>query len=84
MLLKLKVQPSSSRQRAVLMADGTVKIYLNSPPEKNKANTELVRFISEKLDVPRSSIEIVKGKTSSVKTLHIRGAEPPDIARLTA
>ena len=66
------MQPSSTQKKITRMQDGTVKIYLNAAPEKGKANKELIKFLSEKLNISKSDIHITGGKTSSIKTLAIR------------
>ncbi|MFW6134660.1 MAG: DUF167 domain-containing protein [Elusimicrobiota bacterium] len=71
-IVNLKVQPSSSMQKIVYMDDGRIKVYLTSQPEKNKANKELVKFISNKLNISKRNIKILNGRTSKNKKLEIR------------
>jgi len=66
-LLKIKVVPNSSRNHIVEEKQG-FKLYLKAPPEKNKANHELIKFFKKKLDW---KVEIVKGEKSRTKTLKI-------------
>jgi uncharacterized protein YggU (UPF0235/DUF167 family) len=40
----------------------------------DKANRELVRFLSEKLAIPKGAISILRGEKSRDKTLAIRTA----------
>lgn len=54
-----------------ILEDGTVKIRLTAPPVDGKANKELSRFLSEILDVPISSIEIIAGLTGHDKIVSI-------------
>jgi len=49
------------------------------PPEGGKANRAVVELLSKTLKVPKSSIEIVRGETSRVKTVRIEGI---DLAKL--
>ena len=44
--LSLRVVPNSSRQNVVEEA-GRVKVYLQAVPDKNKANTELVKLFKK-------------------------------------
>jgi uncharacterized protein (TIGR00251 family) len=48
-----------------------LKVNIKAPPVENKANTELVRFLAELFDVPRSDIAIVRGATSRRKTVRL-------------
>jgi len=53
------------------MDNGICKIRLKSVPEKGKANDELIRFLSDELDISKKYIEILSGTTSQNKTLKI-------------
>ena len=71
LLVEIKVIPSSGKQRFFKDKSGQLKCYLKSPPEKGKANTELINFIAKKLGVPKSKISIPFGITSRKKRLKI-------------
>jgi len=63
--------------------DGEVyKIKVTSPPVDGKANRELISLISKKLGIPKSSIEIVSGKTSRMKVLRLQGIEKESVVSL--
>ncbi|MEO0292976.1 MAG: DUF167 domain-containing protein [candidate division WOR-3 bacterium] len=64
--LKIKVRPSSSKNKIVKMADGTFKIWIKSPPRKGKANIELEKYIR---DVTGIRVKIVNGFFSENKTI---------------
>lgn len=63
----IKVTPSSSRQQWTLDKNGTLKCFLKSPPEKGKANKELIEFLSKTLGIAKKEIEIISGLTSRKK-----------------
>lgn len=54
------------------MADGTIKLDIAAVPEDGKANEELVRFLADEFDVPKSHVEILKGHTAKTKVVRIR------------
>ena len=64
--------PSASRQDIEILNDGRIKVFLKSPPEKGRANRELVKFISRILSVPISHIKIILGEKSRKKKLVIK------------
>ena len=66
--LKVKVTPSSSKTEIKEIKDNVVKININAPPEKDKANKELVKFFKKQFKL---SVRIKAGKTSREKTLEI-------------
>ena len=70
-LLKVKAVPNSSKNDICEVMDGVLKIKIKAPAVENKANEELVKFISKLLKVPKSSISFKNGETSKLKTLYI-------------
>ncbi len=55
------------------MEEGRLKIRVTVPPEGGKANRAVIEILSKALRVPKSSIEIIKGETSRIKTVKIEG-----------
>ncbi|WP_353683369.1 DUF167 domain-containing protein [Thermodesulfovibrio sp. 3907-1M] len=49
-----------------------LKLKLKSQPHDGLANKELVEILSEILNVPKSKVEIIKGKTSRHKVIKIK------------
>ncbi|MBT3581372.1 YggU family protein [bacterium] len=71
--LKVKLKPNSKENKIKeILSDGTVKIQVKAPALENKANQELICFLGQLFKVAKSHIEIVKGRTSSFKTVLIR------------
>ncbi len=66
-LLQLRVIPNSSRSE-LKEAEGRLRLYLHSPPEKNRANQELVKFFKKELNL---RVEIVKGAKGREKVIRI-------------
>jgi uncharacterized protein (TIGR00251 family) len=52
-----------------------LKIRLAAPPVDGAANDELIRFLAERLSVPRSAVTIAAGHTGRRKTVKIAGIE---------
>lgn len=77
----LKVRPSASRQDIKILDDGRIKVFLKSPPEKNKANRELIKFLSKILSVRRSDIKIDSGEKSRKKKLIIKSITAAEFKR---
>lgn len=68
LIIKLKISPNASKNE-IIKTDEMVKVKVTAQPIENKANKALVEFLSKNFKVPKSSIEIVKGKTSKEKTI---------------
>lgn len=58
-----------------------LKIRLAAPPVDGAANEELVRFLAERLAVPRSAVTIAAGHTGRRKTVRIAGVATADVLR---
>ena len=70
--VEVSVVPRSSKQRCVWEKD-RLKCYLNSPPEKGRANNELIELFAKALRLPKSAITIVAGEQSRKKRVRIDG-----------
>lgn len=68
----LKVVPSAGRVGLQVDKSGTLKCYLKSPPEKGKANQELIKLLAKLLHIGQENISIVSGLTSRNKRMSIR------------
>jgi uncharacterized protein (TIGR00251 family) len=66
------------RARVIALAGrhgDALKIRLAAPPVDGAANDELIRFLAERLAVPRSAVTIAAGHTSRRKTVTVTGIE---------
>ena len=54
-------------------ADGTdyIKINVISPPEKGKANAELIKFLAKSLKIAKSDFTIISGELDRYKKILI-------------
>jgi uncharacterized protein (TIGR00251 family) len=71
MQIKVKVVPKSSKV-SVEEKDGVFHVKLTAPPEKGKANKQLVEVLAKHFGVKKSSVKILKGGTSHNKVVEIR------------
>ena len=65
--IKIKVIPQSGRTE-LIEENGKLKLYLKAAPEKNKANTELIKYFKKEFKI---SVRIKAGETSKEKVLEI-------------
>ena len=71
--LKLHVQPSAKRSGIAGLHGDALKVRITAPAADNKANEELVDFLSETLGVPKSAVAIRHGATGRRKVVEITG-----------
>ena len=63
-VLAVHVQPRAPRTEVVGRYGDALKIRVHAPPVDGAANAELVRFLAERLGVPRSAVTIVSKQWS--------------------
>ncbi len=72
--IRIRVVPSARKTELHgHLADGTLKVRLAAPPVDGKANEALVQWLSERLDVRRPHIRIVRGVKGRLKEIEIEG-----------
>ncbi len=71
LIIMIKVVPSAGRQAWQLDRADNLKCYLKSPPEKGKANLELIKTLAHALKIPMQQIEIIAGASARCKKIKI-------------
>ena len=70
--LAVRVTPRASRNNIVeVQADGTIKIHLSAPPVDGEANEQLIVYLAEVLNIPKSRLEIVAGQSGRDKLISV-------------
>jgi hypothetical protein len=78
-LLKVYLQPRSSKNEIVGPYRDGIKVKVTAPPVEGKANEALIRCLARAWEIPPSSIEILKGHYSREKTVKIEGIDGHEI-----
>ncbi len=66
-ILKVFVQPKSSKNMITGIYSDALKIKLTAPPVDGAANKMCIKFLAKCLKVPKTSLEIISGHTSRTK-----------------
>jgi len=72
LLLRLYLQPKSSRDQFVGEYGEELKIAITAPPVDGKANAHLIKFLSKQFAVSKSAIMVEKGLQSRHKLVRIK------------
>lgn len=80
-MLRLRVSPRSSRNALLGEWGDALKICLRAPPQDGKANSALLDFLSELLQVPKNHIDIISGAAGKTKRILIQSGNAPEIVR---
>lgn len=71
MKISVKVVPRAKKPGVEKLADGSWRVAVSAPAESGKANAAVVDALAKHFDVPKSSIQILRGETSRLKLIEI-------------
>ena len=74
-LLRIKVIPGSSVNKIAGVEGEQIKLKIAAPPEKGKANKEVISFLAGILGLRRKDVVIESGEKSRVKLVRIYGVK---------
>ena len=79
--VEVMVSPNAARSEIVGFDEwrGRLVIRLRAPPEKGEANEELVSLLGERIN---AQVEVLKGHTSRMKIVLLRGDSKDIVKRL--
>lgn len=75
MKLQVKVIPSSSKDCIAGWLEDTLRIKVQAPPEKGKANKAVIRLLEKSLKLGKGSVSIDSGLTSCNKIVEIKNCD---------
>jgi uncharacterized protein (TIGR00251 family) len=81
-ILDLYIRPNAVKTTIDGFHGDKIKIRIASPPEKGKANRELISLLSRVTGVSRDKIRIISGITSNYKRVCIDGDSPLDYSEI--
>ena len=81
-LLRLKITPNAPANAVLGETDGVIRLKLQAPAVKGKANAALVAFLAETLRVPKGAVRLLKGgRTSRLKQVEVQGLDSAEACR---
>ncbi len=73
--IRVKLKPQSPKTELTQIIEDengkTLKINVKAAPEKNKANIELIKFLSKETGTATENIKIISGATERTKLIKI-------------
>lgn len=82
--LSLHIQPGAKKSSVAGLHGEALKIRLAAPPVDGKANTALVAFVAELLQLSRAAVSLKSGQTSRQKVLRVEGVDEKRLADLAS
>jgi hypothetical protein len=80
-IVPVRVHPGARRNEVLGFCNGVLEVKVAAPPEKGKANKELINFLSELLEVSQSRLTILRGQTSRSKLIAIDGLSQEEVVK---
>ncbi len=77
--LNVRVAPGASRSKIVGVFGDALKVAVRAPPEKGRANKELVRVLARAFGARRGDVEVRFGQASRDKTVVFAGWPAEDL-----
>jgi uncharacterized protein len=71
--LQVYVQPRASKTAVVGTHEHGLRIRVAAPPVDDAANRALVKFVAERLGLPKRCVRVISGATGRRKILEIDG-----------
>ena len=71
MIVNVKVKPGSSQEKIEVGADGILTIWTHSRAHDGEANKAIIEALADYYQLPKTSIKLIRGATSKVKTFEI-------------
>ena len=81
-IFTVRVQPRASRDEIAGEISGAIKIRLQAPALKNRANEALIEFLASLLKTPKSAVRLLGGVRSRTKRIEIRDVTKQQIEQL--
>lgn len=75
MKIQVKVHPKASKNEVIPTPDGYIEVYTTLPPTKNLANKAVLGLLAGHFKVSKSSIELIRGRSSRNKVFVLRRAQ---------
>ena len=67
--ITIRVIPRARRNAVEIQPDGTYRVYTTAAPADGDANAAVIKMLAKYLDVPKTSIKIIRGMSSRDKVI---------------
>jgi uncharacterized protein len=74
--LRLRVKAGARRSRVIGAHGGALKVEVQAPPERGRANEAVLRLVAEVVGVERRRLDLIIGAASQDKLIEIDGVAP--------
>jgi uncharacterized protein (TIGR00251 family) len=79
-LVRIRAAPGAKETGRIGLHGESLKVTVHAPPERGKANDELLRWLAESLGVAKKEIALKSGDTSRDKVFSIASLSAAEVA----
>ncbi|MBI2910056.1 MAG: DUF167 domain-containing protein [Chloroflexi bacterium] len=79
--ISVHVKPGAQKSQILGFKDEYLELRVAAPPEKGKANDEVVALLARSLGIPKADVTILSGATSRRKLVGIAGLDKEEAGR---
>ena len=78
--LSVRVRPGAARSALTgWMADGSLKVAVNEPPEDGRANRAVERLLAKAAGVAAGAVRVVRGMAARAKVVEVDGLDETEL-----
>jgi uncharacterized protein len=77
--LKVRVIPNARQSELSAISPDGIRLKVRAQAQNGKANAEVIRFLAELIDCPKSRIAIKRGEKARTKIIEIAGISPETV-----
>lgn len=81
-VIPIRVQPNSSQEKVIGEYSEQLKIAVNAPPERGKANKAIVKVLAKWIKIKDADIYLLHGEKSKDKEVFVKNITEKDIHKL--
>lgn len=70
-IFNVRVIPRARKNAITVGNDGTLRVHTTAAPTDGAANVAVIKMLAEHFNVPKTSIEIIRGQTNRNKIIRI-------------
>jgi uncharacterized protein len=79
-VVAVRAQPGAKKNAVLGVRGDRLRVAVQAPPDKGRANEAIIEVLAEFFGVKRSQVELVAGPTNRDKKLHLHGVRAVDAA----
>jgi hypothetical protein len=79
--ITVHVTPRSGRDSIEAGAGGVLQIRVTAAPDEGKANAAVCKVLADKLDVPKTSVRVVRGQNARTKQIEVDVLSPDEVSQ---